>query len=88
MNCDQVNPPEERDDERTLIYGRGNESLLSAEELRAALGVPSGERIEDYQGQDDQPVRVIVFTVAGLAMVKLPQFQAAIQRRFGKKEVV
>ena len=50
MNCDQVNPPEERDDERTLIYGRGNESLLSAEELRAALGVPSGERIEDYQG--------------------------------------
>ncbi len=50
MNSDQVNPPDERDDERTLIYGRGNESLLSSEELRGALGVPSGERIEDYQG--------------------------------------
>ena len=30
---------------------------------------------------------LIVFAVAGLAMVKLPGFQAAIQKRTAKKEV-
>ena len=31
---------------------------------------------------------VIVFTVAGLAMVKLPEFRAAIDRAFAKNKEV
>ena len=49
--------------------------------MQAATGVPTSV-------SDIIQAMVIVFAVAGMAMVKLPQFQAAIQRRFGKKEVV
>lgn len=43
--------PEERDDDqKTLIYGLASETMLSPEELRRALGLPSGDRIEDYEG--------------------------------------
>ena len=49
--------------------------------MQAATGVPTSV-------SNIIQAMVIVFAVAGMAMVKLPQFQAAIQRRFGKKEVV
>ncbi len=48
--------------------------------MQAATGVPTSV-------SDIIQALVIVFTVAGLAMVKLPQFKAAIDRAFAKKEV-
>ena len=47
--------------------------------MQAATGVPTSV-------SDIIQAMVIVFAVAGMAMVKLPQFQAAIQRKLGKKE--
>ena len=47
--------------------------------MQAATGVPTSV-------SDIIQALVIVFAVAGLAMVKLPQFQAAIQKRTTKKE--
>ena len=49
--------------------------------MQAATGVPTSV-------SDIIQALVIVFTVAGLAMVKLPQFKAAINRLFGGKEAV
>ena len=48
--------------------------------MQAATGVPTSV-------SDIIQALVIVFTVAGLAMVKLPQFKAAVARMFSKKEV-
>ena len=48
--------------------------------MQAATGVPTSV-------SDIIQALVIVFAVAGLAMVKLPGFQAAIQKRTAKKEV-
>lgn len=48
--------------------------------MQAATGVPTSV-------SDIIQALVIVFAVAGLAMVKLPGFQAAIQKRTVKKEV-
>ena len=36
------------DDEATLIYGTSSETRLSPEKLREVLGVPSGDRLQDY----------------------------------------
>ena len=47
--------------------------------MQAATGVPTSV-------SDIIQALVIVFTVAGLAMVKLPQFKAAIDRIFARKE--
>ena len=47
--------------------------------MQAATGVPTSV-------SDIIQALVIVFTVAGLAMVKLPQFKAAVARMFSKKE--
>ncbi len=47
--------------------------------MQAATGVPTSV-------SDIIQALVIVFTVAGLAMVKLPQFKAAIDRLFTRKE--
>ena len=49
--------------------------------MQAATGVPTSV-------SDIIQALVIVFTVAGLAMVRLPQFKAATARMFAKKEVV
>ena len=49
--------------------------------MQAATGVPTSV-------SDIIQALVIVFTVAGLAMVKLPQFKAAINRLFGGKEAI
>ena len=48
--------------------------------MQAATGVPTSV-------SDIIQALVIVFTVAGLAMVKLPGFKAAMGRMFAKKEV-
>lgn len=48
--------------------------------MQAATGVPTSV-------SDIIQALVIVFTVAGLAMVKLPEFKAAMGRMFAKKEV-
>ena len=51
MNDDEKHPtPERDDDQKTLIYGMASETMLSPEELRRALGLPTGDRIEDYEG--------------------------------------
>ena len=51
MKDDEEHPiPEREDDQKTLIYGMASETMLSPEELRRALGLPSGDRIEDYDG--------------------------------------
>ena len=51
VNNDEEHPrPERDDDQKTLIYGMASETMLSPEELRRALGLPSGDRIEDYDG--------------------------------------
>ena len=47
--------------------------------MQAATGVPTSV-------SDIIQALVIVFTVAGLAMVKLPQFQAAIAKLSARKE--
>ena len=49
--------------------------------MQAATGVPTSV-------SDIIQALVIVFTVAGLAMVKLPQFKAALGRMFARREVV
>ena len=49
--------------------------------MQAATGVPTSV-------SDIIQALVIVFTVAGLAMVKLPQFKAAIDRMLTKREAV
>ena len=49
--------------------------------MQATTGVPTSV-------SDIIQALVIVFTVAGLAMVKLPQFKAAVARMFAKKEAV
>lgn len=51
MNEDDENQaPEWDDDQKTLIYGAASETMLSPEELRRALGIPAGDRIQDYDG--------------------------------------
>ncbi|MBS1370279.1 MAG: SUMF1/EgtB/PvdO family nonheme iron enzyme [Lentisphaeria bacterium] len=51
MNEDEEHPsPEWDDDQKTLIYGMASETMLSPEELRRALGIPTGDRIQDYDG--------------------------------------
>ena len=47
--------------------------------MQAATGVPTSV-------SDIIQALVIVFSVAGLAMVRLPEFKAFLQRSFGKKE--
>ena len=49
--------------------------------MQAATGVPTSV-------SDIIQALVIVFTVAGLAMVKLPEFRAAIDRAFAKNKEV
>lgn len=49
--------------------------------MQAATGVPTSV-------SDIIQALVIVFTVAGLAMVRLPQFKAATARMFAKKEAM
>ena len=48
--------------------------------MQAATGVPTSV-------SDIIQALVIVFTVAGLAMVKLPEFKALLNRVFSRKEV-
>ena len=52
MDEDEKKPkPEPRDDDqKTLICGAPSETMLSPEELRRALGIPAGDRIQDYEG--------------------------------------
>ena len=45
---DPLNTPAQPDDEATLIYGTCSENRLSPEKLREMLGIPSGDRIQDY----------------------------------------
>ena len=45
---DPLHTPAMPDEEATLIYGTGSENRLSPEKLREVLGVPSGDRIQDY----------------------------------------
>ena len=45
---DPLNTPVPPDDEATLIYGTCSENRLSPEKLREMLGIPSGDRIQDY----------------------------------------
>lgn len=45
---DPLSTPVMPDEEATLIYGTSSESRLSPEKLREMLGVPAGDRIQDY----------------------------------------
>jgi serine/threonine protein kinase/formylglycine-generating enzyme required for sulfatase activity len=45
---EENSPLEWEDDQKTLIYGANGESMLSPEELRRAMEIPLGNRIQDY----------------------------------------
>jgi len=49
-NKNNPKPEWQDDDQKTLIYGAPSETMLSPEELRRALGIPAGDRIQDYGG--------------------------------------